>query len=97
MGSDLCQVCWLVKNSEGQRERGMERYWTGEGKGWREGGEGLKRERERRAATMQNVTNFTHLPVLYRNYDPPIWYDTTIKLFQVHKVTASGSPQEQPS
>ena len=23
--------------------------------------------------------------LLYRNFDPPIWYDTTIKLFQVHK------------
>ena len=22
---------------------------------------------------------------LCRNFDPPIWYDTTIKLFQVHK------------
>ena len=33
----------------------------------------------------------------YRNYDPPIWYDTTIKLFQVHKVPAPDSTQERPS
>ena len=33
-----------------------------------------------------------------RNYDPPIWYDTTIKLFQVHKVTGPvASSQEQPT
>lgn len=26
----------------------------------------------------------------YRNFDPPIWYDTTIKLFQVHKTDVAS-------
>lgn len=26
---------------------------------------------------------------LLRNFDPPIWYDTTINLFQVHKTEIS--------
>lgn len=32
------------------------------------------------------------LKVLFcRNFDPPIWYDTTIKLFQVHKTESEAT------
>ena len=70
MGSELCQVCWLVKNSEGQRERGLEVRGRDGGREREEGREeeeegdgGRKRERERETVIMSQ-TSHTSLPYI---------------------------------
>ena len=58
MGSDLCQVCWLVKNSEGQRERDGKRLEGLEG-GERKGKLRREREREKVAVTMSQNSHIS--------------------------------------